>query len=373
MNYLRNDMNYPPMMTTYLLLIVLINYVFAFNVNTHHSHHYRIRRLQSQTNDISSSPPFTIQHIDHIVLRCRNFAAMFDFYHRILGCTIDEPIDEHLNRFDGALTHLRVGSCYIDLISYDINNLSKEGREAVTRMHGGGAGLDSNKSLQDVKISSDDSTMDHLCLRVEPFDKDQMMKYLKEENVHIVVDGDRRLGADGIGPSIYVADPEGNVIELKGSPYYERNSRQSDIKSSQQIPNDIKQNANAKYNQMKIDEIRSNDDTNAKYSQMTDETGSKDDTIHNMKDVGSDKENIPATPCNRICRYNSNFYDGQVCIGCYREAYEIEKWQSQTPMQKAMTLLDCIDRYNNNNEFDGSISVQELTRQYDHWSSLAKE
>ena len=185
-------------MTTHLLLIaLLINYVFAFQMNTHQSC-YRVGRLQSQTNDISPSPPFTIQRIDHIVIRCRNFASMFDFYHRILGCTIDEPIDEHLNRFDGALTHLRVGSCYIDLISYDINNLSKEGREAVTRMHGGGAGLDSNKSLQDLKISSDDSTMDHLCLRIEPFDKDLMMKYLKDESVHIVVDGDRRLGADGI-------------------------------------------------------------------------------------------------------------------------------------------------------------------------------
>jgi glyoxylase I family protein len=361
-------------MTTHLLLIALISYAFAFNVNTHQYHYYRVGRLQSQTNDISTSspPPFTIQHIDHIVLRCRNFAAMFDFYHRILGCTVDEPIYEHLNRFDGALTHLRAGSCYIDLISYDINSLSKEGREAVTRMHGGGAGLDSNKRLQDVNISSDDSTMDHLCLRIEPFDKDLMMKYLKDENVHIIGDGDRRLGADGIGPSIYAADPEGNVIELKGNPY-ERNS-QSDIKSSQQKQNDMQQ---IDTNSMKIDETRSKDDTNAKYSQKTDETRKDDDTIHNLKDMSSDNENIPATPCNRICRYNSNFFDGQVCIGCYREAFEVECWQSQTPLQKAMTLLDCIDRCNDSSrddkKFDGSISVEELNRQYDHWSSLAKK
>ena len=236
----------------------------------------------------------------------------------------------------------------------------------------GGAGLDNNKSLQDVNISSDESTMDHLCLRIEPFDKDLMMKYLIEENVHIVVDGDRRLGADGVGPSIYVSDPEGNVIELKGSPY-ERSS-QSDIKSSQQKQNDMQQ---IDTNSMKIDETRSKDDTNAKYSQKTDETRKDDDTIHNLKDMSSDNENIPATPCNRICRYNSNFYDGQVCIGCYREAFEVECWQSQTPLQKAMTLLDCIDRCNDSSrddkKFDGSISVEELNRQYDHWSSLAKK
>ena len=112
----------------------------------------------------------------------------------------------------------------------------------------------------------------------------------------------------------------------------------------------MQQNTNAKYNQMKTDETRNKDDTNAKYSQKTNETRNKDDTIHNMKDIGSDKVNIniPATPCNRICRYNSNFYDGQVCIGCFREAYEIEYWQSQSLMQKAMTLLDCIDRCNDN-------------------------
>ena len=85
---------------------------------------------------------------------------------------------------------------------------------------------------------------------------------------------------------------------------------------------------------------------------------------------------VQPCPCNRICRYNSNFYDGQVYIGCYREAYEIEFWQLQTPLQKAMTLLDCIDRCNDNSMDDkkfGSISMEELTRQYNHWASLAKE
>ena len=83
---------------------------------------------------------------------------------------------------------------------------------------------------------------------------------------------------------------------------------------------------------------------------------------------------IPLTPCNRICRYNASFYDGKVCIGCFREEYEIEMWQAQTCTQKAMTLLDAIDRCDGivEEKFDGAITVEELTRQYNHWYNLAK-
>ena len=37
---------------------------------------------------------------------------------------------------------------------------------------------------------------------------------------HGVVPGEtkQRYGADGMGPSIYISDPEGNVVELKGPP-----------------------------------------------------------------------------------------------------------------------------------------------------------
>ena len=95
---------------------------------------------------------------------------------------------------------------------------------------------------------------------------------------------------------------------------------------------------------------------------------------------------IPATPCIRICRYNSSFYNGQVCIGCFREAYEIEMWQSMTPMEKSITLLDAIDRHSDNDQstvlsggdvgrqqFQGAITIEELTQQYEYWVDLAKK
>ena len=59
--------------------------------------------------------------------------------------------------------------------------------------------------------------MDHLCLRVQPFDGAAIAEHLR---AHGVAPGDvvSRYGAEGEGPSMYISDPEGNVVELKGPP-----------------------------------------------------------------------------------------------------------------------------------------------------------
>ena len=88
---------------------------------------------------MSVSPPFQISKLDHVVIRCRNFQEMFDFYTNILGCTIDQP-DKDVGRFGGVLTHLRAGSCMIDLMSYDEVQLTDQGRETVLKLHSGGQG-----------------------------------------------------------------------------------------------------------------------------------------------------------------------------------------------------------------------------------------
>lgn len=311
----------------------------------------------------SSGPPFRIKHIDHVVIRCENFPLMFDFYHRVLGCTIDEPRDDHVNRFGGSLTHLRAGSCYIDLLAYDTNHLTEEGQEAVARMHAGGAGL-VNKSLADVNLSSESSTLDHLCLRIDLFDEQKMINYLEEDNVDIVTAGEKRLGADGVGPSVYVRDPEGNVIELKGSPYRDNDAcNAKNNQNDKSIRGTIRNPGN---HDGEDNELQSND---TQQKSLPPKALAK----------SSNTPRTPMTPCNRICRYNSSFYDGQVCIGCFREAYEIEMWQSMTPSQKSMTLVDamdrCSDKFHDGEmvKFDGAVTMEELTQQYEHWSDLAKK
>jgi catechol 2,3-dioxygenase-like lactoylglutathione lyase family enzyme len=54
--------------------------------------------------------------------------------------------------------------------------------------------------------------LDHLCLVVEPIDLDAM----KASGRFEVVDGPApRYGARGVGTSLYVRDPDGNVVELR--------------------------------------------------------------------------------------------------------------------------------------------------------------
>jgi len=124
--------------------------------------------------------------LDHIVLRCRDPAQMERFYVDVLGCTVER------RRADLGLVHLRAGSGLIDLV--DIGG----------RLGGSGAVPDRNAQ-----------NLDHVCLRIEPFDADALANHLaafglSRGEIHT------NYGAEGSGPSIYVTDPEGNSVELKG-------------------------------------------------------------------------------------------------------------------------------------------------------------
>ena len=59
--------------------------------------------------------------------------------------------------------------------------------------------------------------MDHVCLRVDPFDAAAIAAFLRAQGID---PGEvaPRFGAEGSGPSLYLADPEGNTVELKGPP-----------------------------------------------------------------------------------------------------------------------------------------------------------
>ena len=57
--------------------------------------------------------------------------------------------------------------------------------------------------------------MDHLCLQVEPWDADTIIRHLEFHGVDFGP-VESRYGARGQGPSIYLKDPEGNTVELKG-------------------------------------------------------------------------------------------------------------------------------------------------------------
>jgi glyoxylase I family protein len=127
--------------------------------------------------------------IDHVVIRAVDVERMVAFYCGVLGCSLERA------REDLGLYHLRAGAALIDLVSVD-GPLGAAG--GVPPGRGG-------------------RNMDHLCLRVEPFDESALREWLAG---HGVATGPARprFGAEGSGPSLYIADPEGNAIELKGPP-----------------------------------------------------------------------------------------------------------------------------------------------------------
>jgi catechol 2,3-dioxygenase-like lactoylglutathione lyase family enzyme len=136
------------------------------------------------------TPPFAVERIDHVVLRVRDLARSEAFYASVLGCVAVR------RREDLGLVHLRAGSSLIDLVSID----GKLGREG-----GAAAGAEGRN-------------VDHLCLRIEPFDESALLRHLEQCGLSPRAPVSINFGAEGNGPSLYCQDPDGNVIELKGPP-----------------------------------------------------------------------------------------------------------------------------------------------------------
>lgn len=134
-------------------------------------------------------PPFVIRQIDHVVLRVRDVAAMQAFYCGVLGCTVERRQDAI------GLLQLRAGASLIDLVGTD---------GTLGRLGGAAPGAEGRN-------------MDHLCLRAEPFDRAAIAAHLQAHGVRVGEFG-IRYGAEGVGPSQYLFDPEGNLVELKGPP-----------------------------------------------------------------------------------------------------------------------------------------------------------
>ncbi len=131
--------------------------------------------------------PFAITRFDHVVLRARGMAAMERFYCDVLGCAVVK------RQKDGALVHLSAGPVMIDLVDV-ASGMGLRG--------GAGPGRDGRN-------------MDHMCLGIEPFDEAAITAHLRAHGI-ACGPAQRRFGAEGWGRSIYLEDPEGNTVELKG-------------------------------------------------------------------------------------------------------------------------------------------------------------
>lgn len=130
-----------------------------------------------------AGPPLRVKGLDHVVLRVSDMDRAIAFYEQVLGLHVERRLSEI------GLVQLRAGSAMIDLVP------QKEG-EAPDR-------------------DRDRRNMDHYAVQIESMDVEALSAHLRR---HGVDPGEvrRRYGAEGYGSSIYITDPDGNTVELKG-------------------------------------------------------------------------------------------------------------------------------------------------------------
>ena len=129
-----------------------------------------------------------IRGLDHIVLRIADLERSLHFYCELLGCTVERRLDEL------GLVQLRAGVSLIDLVALD---------SPLGKLGGAGPGPEGRN-------------VDHFALQLAEFDEDALRAHLAGFGVD---PGDvaERYGAEGNGPSMYIRDPDGNSVELKGA------------------------------------------------------------------------------------------------------------------------------------------------------------
>ncbi len=134
-------------------------------------------------------PPIRLLRIDHVVLRVRDLDRSLAFYRDVLGCPLELARDEL------GLYQLRAGDSLIDLVTLD--GPLGEAFPEPPAPHA--------------------PNVDHVCVQVADWDEPAIRAFLAEQGVEAGETG-RRYGAQGFGPSIYLRDPNGNTVELKGPP-----------------------------------------------------------------------------------------------------------------------------------------------------------
>ena len=109
------------------------------------------------------------------------------FYVEVLGLSVERRQDQI------GLVQLRAGAQLLDLVAVD---------GMLGRAGGVGPGPEGRN-------------LAHLCLSVADFDLARVTAHLVAHGVAVGESG-RRFGAKGFGVSVYLADPEGNGLELRG-------------------------------------------------------------------------------------------------------------------------------------------------------------
>ena len=138
-----------------------------------------------ESREASQTGPIQVAGLDHLVLRVADLDRAIRFYGEVLGCHVERRLDEP------KLVQLRAGASMIDLVPAGPAPQSPEAAAG--------------------------RNLDHFAVRIGTFDYPALAAHLRQHGV-AVGEVRRRYGAEGYGSSLYITDPDGNVVELKGPP-----------------------------------------------------------------------------------------------------------------------------------------------------------
>ena len=138
------------------------------------------------TTSVQSQPLVKITEMDHIVLRNKDVEESLRFYTEVLGLQA-ERVDRWRAgeiRFPSARIN---ADTIIDFFGSDQEPIGKEGIK----------------------------NQDHFCMVIEPTDMEELKNKFVEMGVVIQAGPGKRWGSHGDGISLYIYDPDDNVVELR--------------------------------------------------------------------------------------------------------------------------------------------------------------
>ena len=133
---------------------------------------HRLRQAQAARAQLEA---LEVLGIDHVVLNSSAPEQLVEFYSTMLGLRLERSVGDFLWQF-------RLGDQLLDIF----------------------------------RAERTGTNVDHICLRVRPFDMQAMCAALEAADIPYEP-AQRIYGAQGFGPSVYIKDPQGNRIELKGA------------------------------------------------------------------------------------------------------------------------------------------------------------
>ena len=142
--------------------------------------------IDMQKLEIQTQPLVKITEMDHIVLRNKDVEVSLRFYVEVLGLKPERVEQWRAGevRFPSARLN---DDTIIDFFGSDQDPIGKEGAK----------------------------NQDHFCMVIEQTDMEELKSRFEDLGVEIQAGPGKRWGSHGDGISLYVYDPDDNVVELR--------------------------------------------------------------------------------------------------------------------------------------------------------------